>query len=162
MKNLNFFEIKSKSKILNDLVSIKDNNDPFVDYFNFEVKFVSPDVTNKDPFLRALNKSHRFNAAILRINQNSIYNWHIDDNRGVSVNMLIDGGASHCIFTNEEYAVVNNIQELKYEPKTYYALNVQNYHSVINFEKPRYMFSLEFNEDKNILTFDQLIREMHG
>lgn len=162
MKNLNFFEIKAKSKIFNDLVSIKDNNDPFVDYFNFEVKFVSPDVTNKDPFLRALNKSHRFNAAILRINQNSIYNWHIDDNRGVSVNMLIDGGASHCIFTNEEYAVVNNIQELKYEPKTYYALNVQNYHSVINFEKPRYMFSLEFNEDKNILTFDQLIREMHG
>jgi hypothetical protein len=76
--------------------------------------------------------------------------------------MLIDGGASHCIFTNEQYAVVNNIQELKYEPKTYYALNVQNYHSVINFEKPRYMFSLEFDEDKNILTFDQLIKEMHG
>ena len=90
---------------MDDLLLIADNNEPFVEYFNFGVKLVPKDVFLKDSFLKSLYKKHIFNAAILLIRSKNIYNWHIDDNRGASLNMMIRGDNSHCLFSNEQLAI---------------------------------------------------------
>ena len=150
-------EIDCKSSIMDDLLLIADNNEPFVEYFNFGVKLVPKDVFLKDSFLKSLYKKHTFNAAILLIRSKNIYNWHIDDNRGASLNMMIRGDNSHCLFSNEQLAMVNTFIELEYKPSTYYLLNTQRHHSVINFGEHRLMFSIEFDEDKNSLDYYDLL-----
>ena len=150
-------EIDCKSSIMDDLLLIADNSEPFVEYFNFGIKFVPKDVFLKDSFLKSLHDKHTFNAAILLIRSKNIYNWHIDDNRGASLNMMIRGDNSHCLFSNEPLEVVNSFIELEYKPSTYYLLNTQRHHSVINFGEDRLMFSIEFDEDKNSLDYYDLL-----
>jgi len=157
----NYLELGARSEIAEDLLGLATDGSPFMDYFNFGAKIVDPALIGRDSFLRELRGRHNFTAAVLKMDLNSIYNWHVDDNRGVAVNMLLDGRDSHCIFTNDKgYDVVNSIRELRYKPERYYLFNTQTYHSVINFSKPRYLFSLEFDEDKSHLTYDQLVEEV--
>ena len=112
-----------------------------------------------DPFLRSIFEVHPFSAGVLMIPASSIYNWHVDDNRGASLNMLISGEDSRCFFTDEPFEMVNGIHELRYSPRTYYLFNTQEYHSVINTGSDRYLFSVEFLEDKNSLSYFQLLNE---
>ena len=46
--------------------------------------------------------------------------------------------------------------ELKYKPNTFYAFNTQILHCVYNFDKPRYLFTCEFAQDHNQLSYDKL------
>ena len=47
-------EIDCKSSIMDDLLLIADNSEPFVEYFNFGIKFVPKDVFLKDDILQSL------------------------------------------------------------------------------------------------------------
>ena len=90
-----------------------------------------------------------------------MYDWHIDDNRGVSINLLLThDNVSHTMFTDEPYELVKRVAVVKYAPLTYYAFNSQCPHMVVNVDKPRYVMSLEFKRGKPELTFDQLINEI--
>jgi hypothetical protein len=55
-----------------------------------------------------------------------------------------------------------NVEELKYEPDSYYIFNTQVPHMVLNIEQPRYLFSLEFLEEDRGLTFDELLADIKG
>jgi len=138
-----FFKIPVKSSI--DLTEIILSG-AWKQYYNFLVKEVSPEVIDSDDFLRDLRAKHPFRAAVTKMVPYTVYDWHIDDIRKVSINMLWDGGNYVTVFSfgND---LVKTIVPAIYEPKCYYFFNTQVSHMVMNFDKPRYMFTLEFAPD---------------
>ena len=157
-----FYRIEGESAISEDLVRVALDDGPFQPYFHFLVKVVEHRIVTRDPFLTALHEAHPFVAGLMLIKPNSMYNWHADDNRGASLNMMLIGGRSHCLFTNDAGEMVSAFEELHYDPKHYYLLNTQATHCVVNFESPRLMFSLEFQEDKTTLSYEQLLLEIRS
>jgi hypothetical protein len=69
---------------------------------------------------------------------------------------------SHCVFTPDKDVVVGEFIELQYQPDTYYIFNTQINHMVLNFEEPRLLLTIEFGEDKNLLSYDDLLLEILG
>jgi len=49
---------------------------------------------------------------------------------------------------------------LVYKPNTYYLFNTQTRHTVINFAEPRYLFTIEFIEDVDHLSFEDLLEQL--
>ena len=45
---------------------------------------------------------------------------------------------------------------MRYQPQSYYLFNNQVSHSVYNFDRKRFVFSTEFEEDKDSLNFNSL------
>lgn len=141
-------------------------------YYNFEAIRVHPDLMRRDPFLSYLSKKRKFQAGILRMPPNTCYNWHMDTDRKVGLNMLLeDDRQSRCVFIAEDRGkasgvaspeVVFKTRELKYQPSTYYVFNTQKPHMVLNTTRPRYMFSLEFLDEDRGLTFDELCTDIKG
>jgi hypothetical protein len=74
---------------------------------------------------------------------NSCYGWHTDSIRQASINMLIDGFDSMCIFGNiQPHKKFTELSVIKHEPATYYLMNVKKFHTVYNFNNQRYILSL--------------------
>lgn len=90
---------------------------------------------------------------IIKMNPMTFYNWHTDVGRNCAINMLVENVKSHCIFTENNNVNSRSIVELAYKPLKYYLFNTQIEHSVLNFEKPRYLLSITFKE-KN---YDELL-----
>lgn len=135
----------------------------WVKYYNFEAIPAHPDLLRRDPFISYLSKKRKFHAGILRMPPNTCYNWHVDTDRHVGLNMLLaDDNKSRCLFIDGEPGVVFNTKELKYQPGTYYAFNTKKPHMVLNTTQPRYLFSLEFLAEDSGLTFDELCTDIKG
>lgn len=132
----------------------------WVPYYNFLVTPVPWQILEKDPFLVALSKKRMFHAGILKMDPNTCYNWHVDTDRKVGVNMLVSHQESQCLFLDGDSGVVVKTKELEYKPDTYYVFNTQVPHMVINTTGSRYLFSLQFVELG--LTFDQLCKDIKG
>jgi len=82
--------------------------------------------------------------AIYRFFGKECYNWHTDSIRLISINMLISGFDSMCIFgiptVNRRFTKVSRLQ---HEPDQYYLMNVKQMHTVYNFGlETRYVLSL--------------------
>ena len=52
---------------------------------------------------------------------------------------------------------IYEILKFEYEKDTFYLFNTQMMHTVINFDSPRYLFTVEFKQDKSVLTFNNLL-----
>lgn len=158
-----FSPVSYKSKIVFDLIKIIDEAPEWFDYYNFKAIPVPKEIWEKDSLLANLAKVRKFHAGILKMDPNTCYNWHIDTDRHVALNMLVcDDGNSKCIFAPDGFAVVNPIVELSYQPYTYYVFNTKYPHTVFNFSEPRYLFSLEFLEEDRGLTYDELCADIQG
>jgi hypothetical protein len=88
---------------------------------------------------------------VYRTAPNTCFSWHFDRGRTSSINMLIEGFDSMCVFGDQELSTIKNIVQAKYidisklqhEPDSYYLMNVTKYHTVYNFgNQYRYMLSL--------------------
>jgi hypothetical protein len=82
--------------------------------------------------------------AIYRFLGKECYNWHIDAIRESSINMLITGFDSMCIFgkpaKNRRFT---EIVRLQHEPAQYYIMNVKKMHTVYNFgDETRHVLSI--------------------
>ena len=151
------------SSISKDLFAYAVNTVRWVQYYNFVASPVPHEILRLDSFLVNLAHKRKFHAGVLRLDPNTCYNWHTDTDRKVGINMLLsDDGYSQCLFLNDEPGVVFKTQELKYKPDTYYVFNTQASHMVLNTTEPRYMFSLEFLEEDQGLTFDELCKDIKG
>jgi hypothetical protein len=84
----------------------------------------------------------------------------VDGRRGVCVNMLLNDVKSHCLFEVEHDEATHTFLELKYRLGSYYVFNNQVPHMVINFNESRYLMSVEFEADKNELSYEQLLGEV--
>jgi hypothetical protein len=166
MEQNNFYSLVPVwSSISEDLLAYAHTVAPeyWTTYYNFEAIPAPLEILGQDTFLVALAKKRKFHAGILRMKPNTCYNWHVDTDRKVGLNMLLnEDGDSHCVFVNGEPGVVFGVEELKYEPDSYYVFNTQVAHMVLNTAQPRYLFSLEFLEEDRGLTFDELCEDIKG
>lgn len=82
--------------------------------------------------------------AIYRFFGRECYNWHIDAIRESSINMLITGFDSMCIFGNPtKNRKFDNISRLQHEPAQYYIMDVKKMHTVYNFgNETRHVLSI--------------------
>ena len=64
------------------------------------------------------------------------------------------------MFAPQREGQVFKIAELQYKPNTYYLYNTQVPHTVYNYETTRFMFSVEFELDKDQLTFEDLMQDI--
>jgi hypothetical protein len=157
---MNYFKIPSRSVIAKELLEFAATAQNWQDYYNFKAIQVPTEMVAKDLFLMDLLRKHPFVAGIVQLSPYVCYDWHTDTRRGVGVNMLLTPEVkSHCLFTNAEGAQFS-FEELVYEPDTYYLFNTQVRHTVINFYEPRYLFTVEFAENKDQLSFENLLEQI--
>jgi hypothetical protein len=158
---LPFLQYSSKSTLTDKLKYVIQNvpEDSWVRYYNFDVLFLTKEFIEQDKFFKDLSKDFSYTACIVKMDANSCYNWHTDTKRQCSVNMLIDGYRSHCVFSPDPEDVNISVLELNYQPNTYYAFDTQTPHMILNLDNPRYLLSLEFTDDDQNLSFIELIKQ---
>jgi hypothetical protein len=154
-------EYSQKSTLSNKLNYVIQNvpKDSWVQYYNFDVLFLKPEFVQEDKFFRDLAKDYSFTVAVVKMNPYSCYNWHTDTKRQCAINMLLDGFDSHCVFSRDPEDVNIPVEELKYQPNTYYAFDTQTPHMILNLSKPRYLLSVEFTDEDENLSFNELIKQ---
>jgi len=156
-----YYEVERKSTISSELLDFAMQPSEWMDYYNFKAKLVPPDLLFKDRFFAWLLTKHNFIAGILKLDPYVCYDWHTDTRRGVGINMLLTPfNRSICAFAPDKHGMVFDIEELKYKPMTYYLFNTQVNHTVYNFETTRYILSIEFEEDLDALSFEELVNEV--
>lgn len=111
-----------------------------------ELILLTIDDFSPDPAIRQLitDIGNINRLAIYRFFGKECYNWHIDVIRESSINMLITGFDSMCIFGNPaKSGKFNNVVRLRHEPAQYYIMNVKKMHTVFNFgDETRYVLSI--------------------
>jgi|TARA_B110000971_G_C19952974_1_gene474288 hypothetical protein len=107
---------------------------------------------SSNTFLKKLHKKFPIdNIAINNFHPNFYYRLHTDHGRGVTINMLIAGTDSHCLFVDDTHFI-----ELDYKPGEMYLFNTQKPHTITNFSQQRTLFSIRFVDDKDTLSYDIL------
>jgi len=161
--NMNYMPVRTWSEISSDLLWHAMNAKDWVEYYNFTATPIPVDILARDKFLVKLAGKRKFHAGILKMDPNTCYNWHVDSDRKVGLNMLLlDDEASRCFFADGQIGVVTKTEELKYVHGKYYVFNTQVPHMVINTTEPRYLFSVEFLDEDRGLTFDELCEDVKG
>jgi hypothetical protein len=155
-----FYEIPVQSVIADKLFDFAATTSKWEPYYNFYAVQVPFDLAYSDPVLHRLGMKHQLAVGIIRLDPYTTYDWHTDTRRGVTINMLLNNAKSNCLFSVSETEVTHSFVELKYRLGSYYVFNNQVPHMVLNFNESRYLMSIEFEADKNELTFDQLMREI--
>jgi len=157
---MRYKELKPKSTISRELMAICQSPDSWMDYYNFKAKLVPPEIVARDLFMLELAQVHPFVMGVLKMEPNTVYNWHADSRRGCTINMLLSfDDISHCLFSDDHAQVQCHTTELHYAPDTYYLFNTGVQHMVMNGEGTRYLASLEFAEGMD-LKYDQLRKEL--
>lgn len=168
-----FFEIPEDSTAseLMYIRAITAHKDLWRGFYNFEALDVKDDWV-VDAWWKYLYRSHPFKAGIIKLDANTYYDWHVDTDRGVGINMLLNNwDTSHCMFNPDlkrgDNVAHGNVKakfiELKYKPQRYYLFNAQVAHTVYNFgDNTRYLFSVNFEEDRTKLTYNQLLAEINS
>lgn len=151
--------IHHTSPIKNRLMELVDAapQEMWVPYYNFDAIPVPGFILDEDPMFAFLAARYKFHAGVLRMPPNTCYNWHVDTDRKVGINMLVSGDNSECLFLDGEPGVAFKFTKLQYAPDTYYVFNTQIPHMVLNHANTRYLFSVEFLEESKGLTFSELI-----
>ena len=154
-------KIPSQSTIADEVLSIALDGEEWMPYYNFIAKPVPDEVLQKDPFLKWLGERYNFIAGVLKSDPFTVYDWHIDSRRGVGINMLLSfDGFSMCLFSTHDEQIVRPILPMQYTPNEYYVFNTQQKHMVLNFDQPRYLFTIEFELDKDGLSYDELVNDI--
>jgi hypothetical protein len=113
-----------------------------------------------DNFYKWLHDRHSYKAGVLKMENRTMYNWHTDSNRGVCVNSMIATPNTSYTFFRDHADVQHTVTELQYYPGTRFLFNNQKEHMVLNYDGIRMMLTIEFLEDKNELTYLDLLNEI--
>ena len=172
-KELYYSEFKDKSTIISE--QWKEYIDQeWKSYYGFEAMILPSVIWKQEILLRKIHEKFPFkNVGLIRLPINYNYNWHKDLSRGCGINMLLEHNKSYTFFqdvqthsnesNNEQYnfdEFGTKFLKLEYKPNTFYAFNTQRLHCVWNFDKPRYLFTCEFEQDHNELSYEALIKWM--
>ena len=160
LSNLPFYAIPVESVIADKLLDFATTTNKWQPYYNFHAAQVPFDLAYSDPILRSIGTKYPLAVGVIRLDPHTTYDWHTDTRRGVSINMLLNNAESNCLFSVSETEATHSFIELKYRLGSYYIFNNQVPHMVLNFNESRYLMSVEFEADKNELTFDRLLGEM--
>jgi len=128
----------------------------YSDYYGFSVYELPLELILQESVLQDINTKHKIKSGgVIKLQPNRCYKWHQDAVRGVCVNMLLQHQDSFVLFGNSVSDSEDqfDIARLDYNIGELYLFNNQCMHTVINFSNTRYMFTLEFEEDKSSLTY---------
>lgn len=154
-----FLPLKQKSSHIVDFCNKLLSRDAmWAPYIGWDVVVVDKEEFIREPALRDIDSQFTINrAAILKTDPYQLYAWHKDEYRGVCINMILTPEwPSHCLFGRDKDYTNKYFTELNYEPDTFYVFNNQVSHCVINFDQPRYMFSVEFSKSLDTLNFPEI------
>lgn len=155
-----YYELKTKSVKVTDTFHEYFNSLKWFTYHLFLASPMPKFLIDNEPALKALHEQFEIaHIGVLKLDRNHLYKWHIDGNRGVGINMLLTPDIhSYCLFgERDKYELMQTeFIKLEYKVNTFYVFNTQCPHCIINFEEPRYLFSVEFAKDKNSLTFNDV------
>lgn len=143
-----FKKLKTKSIFIGKHFDNLLSNAKWVHNYGFN-NFLIPEALWKlESILKKIDQKFPIECCIvLHIPPNTMYNWHNDTERGLSINMkLCNNTNSHTLFGIATDSYSDEIIELNYEEDHFYLFNTQHKHCVINFDKDRYMFSVIFKE----------------
>jgi hypothetical protein len=152
--------LKTKSSFVtnhcNHLLSNKENIYHHV--IGWEVIRFPLIVALQEPSIQKINTKFPIaKTAILKSQPYQNYTWHTDTHRGVSINLLISTDVqSYCMFGKPKDESSFYFTELDYKENTFYLFNTQYLHQVINFTEPRYLFTIEFEQDKSDLLYSDI------
>lgn len=151
MQNEKFYKrINFGPKIINKFYNNKKMESLILySYFGFEGSPLGPHIYLQETFINDINKIFPIKyAGVIKLNPYRVYNWHVDTERRVAINMLLTAHRdSHCLFTEDINQIQIKTVELKYEPETFYLFNTQYPHMVLNGHSDRWLFSVEFQPD---------------
>lgn len=157
-----YYEIPTVSTISSALMEVMRNDTiPFTNAYAWNGKEIPTSLLVTDPFLASLMRVYPFRAGVICMDADTCYRWHVDTDRGLALNMLLSPSSnSFCAFRPLQATEERNhpILKLNYKPDTYYLLNVKQYHTVFNFDKPRYLFTAQF--DNTELMYPVLLRQL--
>jgi len=145
-----YYRLRSGGQNIHDY--LKDSNwEEFVyyDYYSFEVAPLSNTMWSEHHALSQVNNEFPIKqVGLIRMPPNSGYDWHVDTDRTVGMNMLV--GDVHCCDTlfskNYSRGLTYDITRLEYQPWELYVFNTKIYHTVLNYQHPRYLFTVEFEK----------------
>lgn len=144
-----YYEVPRASTISEELMEAMRNDViPWTQAYAWNGKLLPASLLVSDPFLAALMRIYPFQAGIICMDANTCYRWHVDSDRTLGLNMLLSFNSnSFCAFKSVDDTEERNfpILKLDYKPDTYYLLNVKQYHTVFNFDSPRYLFTAQFD-----------------
>jgi hypothetical protein len=131
------------------------------DFIGWTAIEVKKEIWIEEPLLKLINEKFEIEgAALLNLEENKTYFWHKDDSRGVTINLLLNADSHNSISLFGEIDTVLSqqlfIEKLDYQKDCFYLFNTQKNHTVINFLKPRYVFSVGFKDDKTKLTYEMI------
>ena len=132
----------------------------WIPYFNFIATPIPNEILFRDNFYKLLHDRHSYKAGVLKMENRTMYNWHTDSNRGVCVNSMIATPNTSYTFFRDHADVQHTVTELQYYPGTRFLFNNQKEHMVLNYDGIRMMLTIEFLEDKNELTYLDLLNEI--
>lgn len=161
------WKIPSKPLNLPDIPLVNDDEHL---YYHFYLKKIDVEkFIQGNPFFEWLAENYKFSCGLIKMERNKVYDWHIDvgktkTNRGVCINALVTPSPSFVLFTDnlnnlmshggEEFQT--DIVPFTYELNEIYLFNTTKAHSVYNFEKERLLFSVEFELDYPLLTYERI------
>ena len=76
-----YLPVKHESKlpkILEQIVTAKESEKDWVPYFNFMALPILKEITDLDPFLKALGEKRKFRSGVLRVGTSTVYNWQVE------------------------------------------------------------------------------------
>ena len=160
MQPSEYYSEIGRSNIANEVWSLVNDGAEWKAHNSFLAKQIPEHIYLQEPLLKYLSIKHSLLVGILMMHPFHVYNWHTDGNRRCGINLLLSDSPSHCLFTDDETITNSKVIELSYMPTTYYVFNTQVNHMVLNFEQPRLLLTIEFGEDKDALSFDDLLLEL--
>lgn len=156
-----YAEFKEKSSVVGEYCKkLSETEGPWYPYIGWDVKLVPREVLLEESLLNTINKKFAIKrAAVLKTEPYQNYHWHIDEYRGVAINLLITPNIhSYCLFGKEKNRDNIYFTELNYSENSFYLFNNQFPHSVINFDQHRYLFSIEFLDHKENLSYSTIYK----
>ena len=127
--------------------------------YDFKLIKMSMTYVENNETLSAIYDKFKFSTYIFKLPANYNYNWHIDSDRGLSINMPLNNHInSHtCFLTDDSLGSSNKFHRLDWDPGYFYLFNTQRMHSVLNLNEDRYFFSMTFDQTKNDLSYEMVL-----
>jgi hypothetical protein len=152
--------IEKSTTIIDYFHTLVKTDSYWLPYLGWDLKKIPREIFLKEHLLDMINKQFLIKTAvIMRTDPYQNYRWHIDRYRGVCINMLLTPDVrSYCMFGTQKNEDNVYFSELNYEKNSFYLFNNQMMHSVINFNQHRYLFSIEFVDDKSKLSYDTVYK----
>ena len=144
---INFDRIEDKSQWFN--------------YLGFDIQLIDRNLIERIPCIQLINNIVNIDRIIiLSMPERSSYDWHVDDHRNATLNLLINNhGSSYCMFGKPIDYAKHKIVRLDYEPLHFYLFNTKIDHMVVNHGPQRYMLSMQFTSP---LKFDDIKVEIRN